>query len=353
MNYIYNISDHPKKEEIEKRLEIIKFFDEFGDKATAKAFSKKRSTIYFWKQSLKKAGGRLSALAPGDKAPRTRKKRKITSEMVVFIKDYRLLHPGVDQVTIKPALDVFCLRNNLPLVCEATIANVIRELKDKGELPDYYIRTTINGKTGKLRYKRIGKPKKKKYRVGNHTAKNPGDLIQIDAISFFLLGTKRYIITAIDIKTKFAFAYAYKSLSSSSAKDFIQKLEQVAPFEINAIQTDNGSEFAKHFDNYLATKNIIHYWNYPNCPKANCYIENFNGLIQRQYVGWHLDELIDPDEFNQGLIRYLLWYNSEKPHRKIGKVPPLMYYVNNFVGPQKSNVLVDAAISGFFALTRL
>jgi putative transposase len=343
MNYIYNISNHPKKNEIEKRLEIIKFFDEFGEKATERAFLKKRSTIYLWKQKINKGGGKLSALAPGDKAPKNRSKRKVSPDTVKFVLDYRLAHPGSDKTTIKPALDVFCLQNNLPLVCESTIGSIIKELKDQGKLPDYYIRTTINGKTGKLRYKRIGKPKKKRLRIGNYCPKDPGDLIQVDAITLFSLKTKRYIITAIDIKTRFAFAYCYKTLSSQSAKDFIQKLQIVAPFEVKAVQTDNGSEFAKHFDDYLKQSNITHYWNYPNNPKSNCYIENFNGLIQRQYVSYHMDELDDPAEFNQGLISYLLWYNGEKPHRSIGKLPPLLYYVNNFIGSQKSNMLVAGA----------
>lgn len=345
MNYIYNISNHPKKKEIEKRLDIIKFFDEFGLEATSRAFNKKRSTIYLWKQRLRKGGGKLSALASGNKSPKTRAKRKLTDEIVRFIKDYRIAHPGTDQVTIKPTLDIFCLRSNLPCICEATIANVIKELKEKGELPDCYIKTTLDGKTGKLRFHKTNKSKKKKLRIGKYIPEDPGDLVQIDAITFFLMGTKRYIITAIDIKTRFAFAYSYKTLSSASARDFIEKLEVVAPFGIKAVQTDNGSEFAKHFDRYLTERNITHYWNYPKNPKSNCYIENFNGLIQRQYVGWHLNELIEPAEFNGGLIKYLLWYNGEKPHRSIYKLPPLLYYVNNFIGSQKSNMLVDAAIS--------
>lgn len=346
MNYIYNISNHPKKDEIEKRLEIIKFFDEFGEKATQRAFFRKRSTIYLWKQKINKDGGKLSALAPGDKAPKNRSKRKVSPETVKFVLDYRLAHPGSDKTTIKPALDVFCLQNNFPVVCESTIGSIIKELKDRGRIPDYYIRATLNSKTGKLRYKRIGRPKQnKKLRVGNYHPKDPGDLVQIDAIAFFLVGTKRYIITAIDIKTRFAFAYSYKTLSSQSAKDFIQKLQIVAPFEVKAVQTDNGSEFTKHFDEYLKQSNIIHYWNYPNNPKSNCYIENFNGLIQRQYVSYHMDELDDPAKFNQGLISYLLWYNGEKPHRSIGKLPPLLYYVNNFISSQKSNMLVAGAVT--------
>jgi len=38
-------------------------------------------------------------------------------------------------------------------------------------------------------------------------------------------------------------------------------------------------------------------------------------------------------------MEYLIWYNTEKPHRGIGKLPPLRYYLDNFVTPQKSNML--------------
>jgi len=112
--------------------------------------------------------------------------------------------------------------------------------------------------------------------------------MQIDAISIFQNGTKRYIICALDLVTRFAFAYCHKTLSSSSARDFMIKLEDVIPFAIKAIKTDNGAEFHKFFDQYLREKGITHYWNYPKYPKGNAFVERFNGLIQSQYVGWHI-----------------------------------------------------------------
>ncbi|MFC1939522.1 hypothetical protein ACFLXO_02405 [Chloroflexota bacterium] len=54
-----------KREAIEKRLEIIKFCDDFGLEATRQAFGKSCSTIYLWKHRLRKSGGRLYALALG------------------------------------------------------------------------------------------------------------------------------------------------------------------------------------------------------------------------------------------------------------------------------------------------
>lgn len=338
MNYIYNISNHPKKQEIEKRLEIIKFFDEFGQEATDRAFAKSRSTIFLWKQKIKRSGGKLSALAPGDKAPKTRAKRKLTDKTVAFIKEYRIAHPGADQVTIKPALDVFCLQDNLPCICEATIANVIRRLKEKGELPDYYIRTTLDGKTGKLRFHKTSKSKKKKLRIGKYIPKDPGDLVQIDAITFFLMGTKRYIITAIDIKTRFAFAYSYKTLSSASAQDFIQKLEIVAPFEIKAIQTDNGSEFLKLADQKMQERGIVHFFTYPRSPKSNAFIERFNRTIQDEFINSHEQTLFaNTNVFNHQLMDYLLFYNTKRIHSRISGQVPMDYII------KKSNMYATDA----------
>ena len=345
MKYISNIAHLPAKDRavILERLKMIEFFEEFGELATRKAFNKGRSTIFLWKKKVKSAGGRLSGLKPASKAPKTRTKRKTNNDIINFVLQYRKSHPGVDKVTVKSALDAFCLCLGIATVSESTVGRIIEDLKEKGQLPDYYIRTTINGKTGQLKVRKLSKNKAVKQRIGNYQPKEPGDVIQIDAIEIFLDGIKRYILCALDIYTRFAFAYSYKTLSSQSARDFMRKLEYIAPFKIKHIQTDNGKEFHKYFDQYLKTQQIIHFWNYPKTPKMNAYIERFNGVIQKQYVGWHLGELHEPDEFNQGLVKYLTWYNSEKPHRSIGKIPPLLYYLNNFISDtKKSNMLWTA-----------
>jgi transposase InsO family protein len=344
MKYIANIAHLKPAEQavIKERLRIIEFFEEFGQEATKKAFNKGRSTIYLWKQKVKSSGGYLSGLKPASKAPKSHPKRKANGQIIDFVYQYRKNHPGVDKVTIKPALDAFCLVLGIDSVSESTIGRIIEELKKQGKLPDFYIRTTINGKTGELKYRKLSKNKMSKQRIGSYQPEEPGDIVQIDAIEIFLDGIKRYILCALDIKTRFAFAYAYKTLSSNTARDFIQKLQHVVPFTIRHIQTDNGKEFHKYFDQYLKTQSIIHFWNYPQSPKMNSFVERFNGLIQRQYVGWHLGEIHEPDMFNHGLIEYLRWYNTEKPHRSIGKIPPLLYYVNNFIDIKKSNMLWTA-----------
>jgi putative transposase len=101
MQYINNIINHPRRESIEKRLEIIEFFDEFGAAATRRAFGKARSTLYLWKQKLKKANGKLSALAPGDKTPLHKRRRLVHPFIQDFIIEYRTRHWGLIRALLR------------------------------------------------------------------------------------------------------------------------------------------------------------------------------------------------------------------------------------------------------------
>ena len=61
----------------------------------------------------------------------------------------------------------------------------------------------------------------------------------------------------------------YKVLNSNITKEFMIGMKEKVPFNIKAIQIDNGLESKKHFDKYTQDKKIIHYFNYPQSPKSN------------------------------------------------------------------------------------
>ena len=335
MEYVADYLDHPQKATIEHRLEILKFFDEFGPEATRKAFHKSRSTIFLWKKRLSNAGGKLSTLAPGNRAPLHKRTRIIHPIISQFIIDYRDRHPRADKTTITPALTAHCLQADVKPVSESTVGRIIHDLKERGSLP-HNSRLRINGMTGNLREIKSRQVLRKTRRKGFHPVK-PGDLVEMDTVCIFLEGVKRYIFTAIDVKTRFAFAYAYKTNSSANGQDFLNRFTRVAPFIISHIQTDNGSEFMKFFNQSCEDKELVHFFNYPRHPQSNGHLERFNRTIQEQFADWHTDSLDDPAVFNKYLMEYLIWYNTEKPHRGIGKAPPLRYYLENFA-PRQSNM---------------
>ncbi len=338
MQYVMDVLKHPRRQEIEKRLDIIKFFDEFGPAATQKAFKKSRSTVYLWKQKLAQAGGKLSALAPGNKTPLHKRRRVVHPFIEDFIVKYRLAHPGADKTTITPALTRACQQAGIKSVSESTVGRLIHDLKARGKIMKN-LKIMHKGDTGEIYFyeRRVGR---KKLRRKGYLPGQPGDLVEMDTVSIFADGLRRYLFTALDVKSRLAFAFAYKANSSINGQDFLKKFVRVTPFVTSRIQTDNGAEFASHFDHCCKENDLVHFFNYPKHPQANAHLERFNKTIQEQFVYGHLDELDELEIFNRSLMEYLIWYNTEKPHRGIGNLPPLKYYLNNyFQPPQKSNML--------------
>jgi len=330
--------DPSQQQIIEERLKIIRFFDEYGADATRKAFNKGRSTIFLWKQKLKKSNGSIASLAPGDRTPVHKRKRIVHPFIEGFIIKYRDGHPGSDKTTITPLLTAACKSAGIKPVSESTVGRIIRDLKNKGKLPNPN-KVSINARTGDLVFKQRQKLRKKERRKG-FRPQIPGDIVQMDTVSIFACGIKRYIFTAVDISTRFAFACAYPSNSSINGSDFLKKFVSVVPFNVTRIQTDNGGEFEKYFEKACQDNGLPHFFNYPKHPQSNGCVERFNRTIQEQFVYWHIDYLDDILEFNRKLMQYLIWYNTEKAHRSIGNIPPLRYYIDKFLTPsQKSNML--------------
>lgn len=308
-------------EKAKKKAKIITFFDMHGLKATEDAFDVGKTTIYRWKQSLAADKGKLNCLNDKSKAPKKRNKRIVDERVNTYIIEQRKLHYRIG----KKKLAVLIKEEFNVVYSESKAGRILTDLKRKNLLPAYQ-RFSYYAKSDTFREKM--KRKRKKLRIKDYKPDKAGDVVQIDTVVKFADGIKRYILTAIDIESDFAFAFGYRTLSSASAKDFMKKLEEVAPFTITHVQTDNGLEFEKYFRDYLEEKKIIHFHNYPKCPKMNAYVERFNRTIQDQFINWNLCNLRDSlDHFNRDLIDWLLWYNTKRPHESLGMVSPLKYIV--------------------------
>jgi len=53
------------------------------------------------------------------------------------------------------------------------------------------------------------------------------------------------------------------NLNLESTAEFLDSLLVVTPFRIRRIQTDNGSEFEKHFRHAIHQQHVIHFHTYP------------------------------------------------------------------------------------------
>ncbi len=306
--------------EAETRIKILEFWRKYGLQATTAAFGVKKSTLYLWQKTLRDSGGKMESLNPKSQVRINKNKREINLTLLKEIRRLRLeVCPNMGKAKVKISLDKFAKEHNLPIYSESKIGRIIKDKKI------YHHRQKISH-FGKIKTIK----KQKKLRKPKSLAVNePGDLVEIDTVVRFSSGLKRYIITAVDTFGRPAFAYTYNRLNSANARDFFQKLEEVMPFKIKAVQTDNGSEFHLHFRDYLEKRNITHYYNHAGRPYKQGHIEKFNRTLQEEFVDSYEHWLTNIDEFNLKLIDWLLWYNIERPHWSLDLETPVDYLIKN------------------------
>lgn len=302
-----------KQAEVERRVKILGMWQEHGAEAVQDAFGVSVRTLYRWQAELNHAGGHIEALDPKSTAPKKRRQRAYPQDLCDRVIALRAAYPHLGKaklaVLLKPEFNV----------SESYCGRVLTHLKKQGLLPQNK-HLGVSGKTGRLIEKTYTQRKKVRRKVKRG--------MEVDTIVRFVDGTKRYILTAIDVERKFTFAGAYTSHSSATAADFLHKLIVVAPFAITEVQSDNGSEFALLFRDACLKLGITHYHTYPRSPKMNACIERFNRTVWEDFIMWNRALLRDDvDAFNEKLIDWLLWYNLERPHESLGMLSPLQYIV--------------------------
>jgi len=149
-------------------------------------------------------------------------------------------------------------------------------------------------------------------------------LVCLDSIVRHFNGQKRYIITAIDKYSKIAYARMYKNHSSSCTKDFLIRLNYLLNDKIENIQTDNGTEFEKHFKEVAKELNLNQYYSRVRVPKDNATCERFNRTLQEEFIQLG-NFTTDVDIFNKNLTEWLIEYNFHRPHQTLNYLSPIEF----------------------------
>ena len=308
-------------EQAKERVRRLAFWEKHGDEATKEAFGTSRRTLFRWATALKRNRGKLEALNPGNRAPQKRRKRQVPEAVSNRIISLRTLHPRLGKEKIHGVLKTEGYTGSV-----STIGRILDNLKAQGKLSKHS-KLTLSAKTGRL-IERVYKPRKKLRRPQGHR------VLEADTVVRFVDGLKRYILTGIDTESRTAFAGAYTNHGSKSATDFLKKTQEVLPFCPRDVQTDNGSEFALHFHSAVK-KTGLHFNTHPRSPKENAHVERFNRTLSEEFLMYHRELLRDDvAAFNEALVDWLLWYNTERPHHSLGNVPPLRYALSILAEPE-------------------
>ena len=315
IRFRYMIQDKAKK-----RVLILAFWEKYGTEAAVEAFKVKRRTLYLWQAKLKAGQGKLEALNDGNRAPKKKRTRLWDYRIIEELKRLRGEHPNLGKEKLYPLLTSFCSALRLTCPQPRTIGRLI---KDCGGLRLFPQKITGTGRIVRAnRQKILRKPKEFQTTYAGH-------LVALDTIERFVFGIRRYIITFEDIHARFGFAWATSSHASCAAKEFFDLCRKVFPHPMEFVLTDNGSEFKKHFAAELSQLHLVHYHTYPKTPKQNAHCERFNRTVQEEFVDFHANLLLDTEAFNQKLMDYLAFYNTERVHFAFGnKLSPVGFMLS-------------------------
>jgi transposase len=277
---------------------------------TAKHSGIAPKTFYKWHKRF--ASGKVLSLEDDSRKPHQKRQWEVTLEEESRVKELREAHLHYGKKKIRKLyLDKYNKK-----ISTWKVERVIR----KHELyPD---------KTKQEKIRKKLRNQQKKNRIQKLEIKDQlFFLFHLDTIIIYWGSIKRYIITAIDHKGKIGYARMYTTKSSRSAKDFLYRLHYLIDAPIANVQTDNGSEFYREFEEALKDKDIVHWFSRPRTPEDNSICERFNQTLQYE---WLNDGNFTPNirEFNQSLTDWLEEYNFKRPHEALDYETPVSYYLH-------------------------
>ncbi len=204
------------------KYKVLKFWKKYGLNATIEAFEIKRRILFYWKKQLQEGEGFPEALNERSRRPHKLRHRKWPKVIVDEIRRHRKAHPNLSKEKIYIFLTGFCQKQKLVCPSARTIGRIIADSADKMR----FAPTRINSKGKKVIRKKQPKTRKPK----GFKAKYPGHCGAFDTIERFIDGNRRYIITFIDIYSRFAFSWATTSHASAAAKQFFLMVVNVFPY---------------------------------------------------------------------------------------------------------------------------
>lgn len=294
-----------------RRLEWIDWYylHDKNISLTARHFGISRVTFYRWFERYNRR--RLSTLEFDTKTRRPKRVREMTTPLWIRDRIYQIRSND-------PEKSKYEIHEELKREGITVAHNVIQKVINRNsELLNTQHRKRVKHHRD-LKIKRIKASRELK-------EKYPGSLVQVDTKYFYVLGKKFFLFSAIDCKTRYGFVYCYKTISSASGADFVRRVRNYFPFEIAAINTDNGSEYLKDFHREVTSWDIPHYFTDPYCPKQNGRVERFHQTAEYEYFNYQEDLLDDLTMINSRCMQFNDKYNYRRFHSAIGYKTPAEY----------------------------
>ena len=164
-------------------------------------------------------------------------------------------------------------------------------------------------KDGKTEKERRRKKHNKKY-----TMSYPGEEVQIDTTEPYGK-SKGTMLNIVDDYSRWKGSYFYKGNKSIDASICFQHFLRSAPFPIQTVRTDNGSEFKKDFQTLCKRLGIEIIRNKPNTPEHNGKVERLHRTLDEECL-WRVSrgQRTNLEIVNYNLAQHSQWYNAKRRH---------------------------------------
>lgn len=155
--------------------------------------------------------------------------------------------------------------------------------------------------------------------------KAPGDLIEVDTVHFYhpVTRTRRYATTLVDVYTRMAYVKIHERMSQHNSLQTVLEARDKLGFEFSTVQTDNGSEFGKWFQDQI----IVHRMGYRHTrvrqPNDNAHIERFNRTLREECLSDYLPERESICSSQARADVWLDYYNHDRLHLGLQLMTPI------------------------------
>ena len=152
----------------------------------------------------------------------------------------------------------------------------------------------------------------------------PGELVQTDTIHHVdpHSGKRLYYYTVIDLQTRMAYAMLSTTLRQGLAAQAVRDAQTVFGFSVAMVQSDNGPEYGRHFEQEMKRAGIHTRHSRLHRPNDNAHIERFNRTIQEDCIGSYWRKSVPLSRRKEKLNEYIEYYNNERVHLGIQMLTP-------------------------------
>lgn len=132
-----------------------------------------------------------------------------------------------------------------------------------------------------------------------------------------------FLYAAMDIFSRFKQGIIFPLLDQSFAIEALKYILPLLPLRPDFIQTDNGLEFQKRFDDFVKSLGWQHHYIHKSSPNENAVIERSFRTDEEEFFFFRMKRPRSIADLNMQYQLYLHEYNTERPHLSLNMMTPV------------------------------